>query len=1119
MFRGYRLSETRPPALCIVLAALLCFSVATPGGAQSASGGAYRGSTRKVLALPGGAADAGEFRLVIDTDYDGMSDDRELENGTDPNDPTDADGDLDGDGIPNGDETAQGTDPNNADSDGDGASDALEIQLGYDPLDPASLPPNSTQLTRIEIRPSLLGLTLNALLGTRPFQLTVVGTLSDGSEIDLTHSPATTYQSLDPAVAIVDDSGRLAAIQEGVTTIRADNSGLSTDAVVNVHLFAAVRASSIALPGFANNVDVASGFAYVACGAAGLQIVDARTPEQPAVISRVQLAGNANDVRISGSMAYVASGSAGLQIVDVSVPAAPVLVGAVYLGGSAVDLAVRNAVAYVATGNDGLKVVDVSEPTVPILVGSLSLPDGLGADAVDVDEARGIAAVVTSAATVAVVDVSNSSSPQFLAMTATIDGAADVAFSSSAAEVVSASGVTAVDTTVTYAPVISGSAVGSVLGTDVEICNGTAVSAADLDEVQFYGLDNSLVPRYDGRVFAASRYPSPTGIAVTDTLVFRTGYSGPTTTNGVSGDSGLAILRYSGDDTDGEAPVVEITSPLAEIALVAGEPPVTVRVRAFDDVEVAGVEIRANGALLATLAETPYQTAFTVPSVPGDVTFQARALDTAGNAGASVPVIVHVLGEDPRTTVTGHVVDVQGDPIAGAVVTLEDGSGRSATSDNDGIFSLAGVGAVPLGVEVSVSAVDSSGEARGRSFARPTVRGGVTDLGLVVLVKGATSLLPAAPSAFGVMGFANTVSPDLFVGFADRQSLVYSSDGQGGYAASAGFSLPFVAARSGAATLVDGDFNFDVLAQAVGQNGVAASVRGDGQGGALGSSSIETGLAGESEMLAAGYEPNGFPNRTVAAFAASDGAGGTTISVRIRDGAGQFASLATLSVAGSVRTIAVEDVTGDGLLDVVASQQASGTDGRLVVFPRTGVAGFGPAVESAILIRSLAPTGAAVDFMLGDVYLNANGGGTDLLVLGDDRMRVYTTDGTGAFEVEDEIALPGDVIPSGLGARRFSGGVAYVVVGRRVGTPDGRVLLVYPEVRGEAARFEYEAPESEGDMRVVIGEFGDSGLADVLVVDSDRITSFLGVGPRNVVDKVSPRPSTHRKPAERTRRR
>lgn len=70
-----------------------------------------------------------------DSDGDGLSDAKEAELGTDPQD-----ADSDDDGINDGDEVALGTDPNNADSDGDGVSDGAEVTAGSDPNDASSQP-------------------------------------------------------------------------------------------------------------------------------------------------------------------------------------------------------------------------------------------------------------------------------------------------------------------------------------------------------------------------------------------------------------------------------------------------------------------------------------------------------------------------------------------------------------------------------------------------------------------------------------------------------------------------------------------------------------------------------------------------------------------------------------------------------------------------------------------------------------------------------------------------------------------------------------------------------------------------------------------------------------------
>jgi len=70
---------------------------------------------------------------LFDSDQDGLTDAKESELGTNPNDK-----DSDHDGLTDAQEVQDyGTNPLNADSDGDTFIDGVEVRGGYDPLTPA----------------------------------------------------------------------------------------------------------------------------------------------------------------------------------------------------------------------------------------------------------------------------------------------------------------------------------------------------------------------------------------------------------------------------------------------------------------------------------------------------------------------------------------------------------------------------------------------------------------------------------------------------------------------------------------------------------------------------------------------------------------------------------------------------------------------------------------------------------------------------------------------------------------------------------------------------------------------------------------------------------------------
>jgi hypothetical protein len=125
---------------------------------------------------------------------------------------------------------------------------------------------------------------------------------------------------------------------------------------------------------YVEDVEVVGTLAYVACGYAGLHILDVSNPAQPAFLGSYDTGGSASFVAVAGSVAYVADrdddDDVGLAIIDVSNPVHPVRVGRFGDAVSAGDVVVSGALVYVTEDNAGLEIIDVSNPARPVLVGT-----------------------------------------------------------------------------------------------------------------------------------------------------------------------------------------------------------------------------------------------------------------------------------------------------------------------------------------------------------------------------------------------------------------------------------------------------------------------------------------------------------------------------------------------------------------------------------------------------------------------------------------------------------------------------------------------------------------------------------------------------------------------------
>ena len=153
----------------------------------------------------------------------------------------------------------------------------------------------------------------------------------------------------------------------------------------------------------------AGSYLYVACGDAGVQVVDISDPAAPVLMGGYATGGAvAADVAAYDDGACVAAGSAGLQVVEALQPATPALAGGL-AGGPAPSkgICVRGTRTYIAAGSDGLRIVSTADPANPVQLGTLDTPG----DASDVTVVGTLAYVADGREGIQVIDVSDPARP------------------------------------------------------------------------------------------------------------------------------------------------------------------------------------------------------------------------------------------------------------------------------------------------------------------------------------------------------------------------------------------------------------------------------------------------------------------------------------------------------------------------------------------------------------------------------------------------------------------------------------------------------------------------------------------------------------------------------------
>jgi hypothetical protein len=580
-----------------------------------------------------------------------------------------------------------------------------------------------------------------------------------------------------------------------------------------------------------------------------------------------------------------------------------------------------------------------------------------------------------------------------------------------------------------------------------------------------------------------------------------------------------------------QPPVVGILTPADGAQFVQGAT-IDVLVGASDDTAVASVHLLINGTEVGSVSQVPYLFTIPGPAAGQSKRLQAVAFDTAGLLANSPEIAVSGIG-DAGTTVAGRVVTAQGPVAAGAKVSC---AGVAGVADAQGAFRFGPVPTAQARISCTATFQDALGHIYSGVAAAVPVRGGVTDMGTITVLRG--FLFPGPKLAMG----PSSSPVDVVVADLNGDGILdlLMADGTGLIEVRLGNAdgsyQDLVSYDVGAQSLAVGDFNRDGFLDVAGVNeaGVVSILLGKGDGTFQPPQTMQLQGSG-SKIVAADLNGDGILDLAVAAEASSypvSFPGAVWVGLGQGDGTFTFSQLP----GGGASGLAVADVDGNGKLDLVAALGFLNPRGRgLAVYLGNGDGSFqnplflndpsGPvAVAARDLNRDGLPDLVAAEGALGlggvAVFLGTGQGyfAAPVYLKGDiaqaDAVTVGDVDGDGIPDIvaahrdDDQLSLY-----LGLGDGTFrperilysgSGPTAVAIADlNRDGIPDvvaanyysSDLSLLYGQGSGSFPQ-QLRFAAGVGAQAVTLGDFNRDGLPDLAVASNstDEVAVLLGGG-------------------------